>query len=98
MQTAAAECPFTLNEDTVAVITGTSRGLGLGIVKHISETTDSKVIATAGNPQASKPLRTLSKEHSNRLTLLTLDTEDERSIQVCKPCRPRTTAMPALVT
>ena len=102
MQTVPAENnSLAFTEDTVTVVTGSSRGLGLGFVKHILETTDSTVFATARKPQASEQLQALSKEHPNRLKLLTLDTEDEISIQVgrsLKPCTLRTTAIPQFKT
>lgn len=100
MQTLSAEdSSLRFAEDTVTVVTGSSRGLGLGFVKRILETTKSKVIATARKPQASKPLQALSKQHPNRLTLLTLDTEDESSIRVrrsLQPCRPCMTGVPGM--
>ena len=68
--------------DTVVVITGCSRGLGLEFVKQILETTESHVVATARSPQKSEALTGLSSQHEKRLKLVALDTEDEASIKV----------------
>lgn len=74
--------PVDFSADSVVVITGCSRGLGLEFVKQILETTESHVVATARNPQKSDALTGLSKQYQNRLKLVTLDTEDESSIKV----------------
>ena len=68
--------------DTVVVITGCSRGLGLEFVKQILDTTESHVVATARNPQKCEALTGLSSQYEKRLKLVTLDTEDEASIKV----------------
>lgn len=68
--------------DTVVVITGTSRGLGLEYVKQLLQTTDSHVVATARNPHKTDALTALAKQHSDRLKLVVLDTADEDSIKV----------------
>lgn len=65
--------------DTVVVITGCSRGLGLEFVKQILETTESHVVATARKSAEVRGADWLVK--SVRETL-TLDTEDEASIKV----------------
>lgn len=67
--------------DTVVVITGCSRGLGLEFVKQILDTTESHVVATARNPQKCEALTGLSSQYEKRLKLVTLDTEDEASIK-----------------
>lgn len=74
--------PVAFSVDSVVVITGCSRGLGLEYVKQILETTESHVVATARNPQKSDALIGLSKLYDKRLKLVTLDTEDESSIKV----------------
>ena len=74
--------PAVFSTDSVVVITGCSRGLGLEYVKQILETTESHVVATARNPQKSDALTRLSKQYEERLKLVTLDTEDESSIKV----------------
>ena len=68
--------------DTVIVITGSSRGLGLEFVKHFLEYTDSKVVATARSLSKADDLRTLMTQYSKRLQTVTLDTSEESSIEV----------------
>lgn len=68
--------------ETVVVITGCSRGLGLEFVKQLLDTTESQVVATARNPQKCEALTGLSSQYEKRLKLVTLDTEDEASIKV----------------
>ena len=75
----------TFSANSVVVITGCSRGLGLEYVKQVLETTDSHVVATARNPQKSDALTGLSRQYQDRLKLVTLDTEDEASIKVLAP-------------
>ena len=68
--------------DTVIVITGSSRGLGLEFVKHFLEYTDSKVVATARSLSKADDLRTLMTQYSKRLQMVALDTSEESSIEV----------------
>ncbi len=68
--------------DTVIVITGSSRGLGLEFVKHFLEYTDSKVVATARSLSKADDLRTLMTQYSKRLQTVALDTSEESSIEV----------------
>lgn len=68
--------------DTVIVITGSSRGLGLEFVKHFLEYTDSKVVATARSLSKADALRTLVTQYSKRLHTVALDTSEESSIEV----------------
>ncbi|DBA69406.1 hypothetical protein WJX79_005430 [Trebouxia sp. C0005] len=67
--------------DTVIVITGSSRGLGLEFVKHFLEYTDSKVVATARSLSKADALRTLVTQYSKRLHTVALDTSEESSIE-----------------
>ncbi|CAL1699126.1 unnamed protein product [Somion occarium] len=56
-------------------ITGTSRGIGLAIVTELLKDPQNFVIASARNPGGSKGLSELASQyHSDRLTLVTLDT------------------------
>lgn len=71
--------------DTVVVITGSSRGLGLNLVKGILETTDSKVVATARNVAKASALSELQAKYPERVQLVNLDTGSEDSIKVCCP-------------
>lgn len=65
------------------LISGASRGLGLGLVERVLELQDARVIAAARNPGKSEELQTLAKDSPDRLTLFTLDTSNESSIRVC---------------
>ena len=65
------------------MISGASRGLGLGLVERVLELQNTRVIAAARNPGKSEELQTLAKDSPDRLTLLTLDTSVESSIKVC---------------
>ncbi len=73
--------------DTVTVITGSGRGLGLQFVKQILGTTDSTVVATARSLSTADQLHELVKRFSKRLHLVTMDTSDESSIKVTHTCR-----------
>ena len=68
--------------DTVIVITGSSRGVGLEFVKHFLEYTDSKVVATARSLSKADILRTLITQYAKRLQTVALDTSEESSIEV----------------
>lgn len=67
--------------DTVIVITGSCRGLGLEFVKHFLEYTDSKVVATARSLSKADILRTLITQYAKRLQTVALDTSEESSIE-----------------
>lgn len=73
--------PF--SPDTVVVVTGSSRGLGLEFVKQLLENSQSRVVATARNPTGSKGLAALTEQFADRLKLVALDTSDESGIRVC---------------
>ena len=72
----------TFDAQSVVVITGSSRGLGLEFVKQLLDTTESHVVATARDPQKALSLTALAKQQPNRLKLVALDTGDEISIKV----------------
>eukprot|EP00026_Physarum_polycephalum_P015960 Phypoly_transcript_16772.p1 GENE.Phypoly_transcript_16772~~Phypoly_transcript_16772.p1 ORF type:complete len:249 (+),score=29.38 Phypoly_transcript_16772:53-799(+) len=64
------------------LITGTSRGLGLELVKQILENqTGSKVIATARKPQESKELVLLQEKFPSNLSLVTMDVSSTESVK-----------------
>ena len=65
------------------LISGASRGLGLGLVERVLELQDARVTAAARNPGKSDELQKLAKDSLDRLTLLTIDTSSECSIKVC---------------
>jgi len=72
----------TFDAQSVVVITGSSRGLGLEFVRQLLDTTESHVVATARDPQKADSLTALAKQQPNRLKLVALDTGDESSIKV----------------
>ena len=76
----------TFDAQSVVVITGSSRGLGLEFVKQLLDTTESHVVATARDPQKADSLTALAKKQPDRLKLVSLDTGDESSIKVGPPC------------
>jgi NAD(P)-dependent dehydrogenase (short-subunit alcohol dehydrogenase family) len=55
------------------LITGTSRGIGLGLVKEFLKHSEYRVIATCRSPSLAKDLRKLQKLHSKRLLIFPLD-------------------------
>lgn len=63
------------------LITGSSRGLGLQMVKDLAKSSDrpATIIATARNPTAAKDLQELSKTYPG-VHIVTLDVESESSI------------------
>ena len=68
----------TKEEPYVVFITGTSRGLGLEIVKQYAED-DWKVYATCQNPQDAVPLQELANKYTN-ITIQKLDVSSEQEI------------------
>ncbi len=72
----------TFDAQSVVVITGSSRGLGLEFVRQLLQSTESHVVATARDPQKADSLTALAKQQPNRLKLVALDTGDESSIKV----------------
>jgi len=65
----------------VAVVTGASRGLGLGLVTGLLARDNVRVYAGARNPEKAKELNALKAKHGDKLTLLQLDVTDEKSIK-----------------
>lgn len=62
------------------LITGSSRGIGLGLCRHFLERSDvSEVIATARRPETSVELSLLAGSSSGRLKVVPLDVCDESS-------------------
>jgi NAD(P)-dependent dehydrogenase (short-subunit alcohol dehydrogenase family) len=66
------------------LITGTSRGIGLGLVKEFLKYSEYRVIATCRTPSLAKDLRKLQKEHSKRLLIFPLDITLEESHRTLK--------------
>jgi len=69
---------------TTWVITGSSRGIGYGIVKHLSSTADNLIFATCRDPSTANQLSSLaaSADCKARIHLIQLDTKSEESIRV----------------
>ena len=70
------------NSDAVFIVTGGNRGLGLEHVKQFLEKTKVKVVATARQPAKADELNKLLKQHTDRLSVVELDSSDEASIEV----------------
>ena len=66
----------------VYVITGASRGLGLGLVTGLLKQPDTIIVAAARNPDKAEPLQKLAKEYGDRLHTVSLDTSNEESVKV----------------
>ena len=66
----------------VALITGSSRGIGLGLVKEYV-LNGYKVVATARSPESATELQTFLQEHGQPKAL-PLDISSQSSIQSCK--------------
>ncbi|KAG1671272.1 hypothetical protein FOA52_010843 [Chlamydomonas sp. UWO 241] len=62
------------------VVTGGSRGVGLGLVRQFLER-ECKVVATTRNPESADALRELGAAHASRLSVTKLDTSDGASIK-----------------
>ncbi|MEE9162524.1 MAG: SDR family oxidoreductase [Candidatus Neomarinimicrobiota bacterium] len=61
-------------------ITGSSRGIGLGLVRHSLARGD-RVFASCRSPEQAFQLNELQQEHGDRLTVLPLDVTDPAAIQ-----------------
>ena len=71
-----------LDSKAVVVLTGCSRGLGLGLAKGFLESTECIVVATARNPKKAVGLQELQAKYPDRLQLEALDTFSEDSVKV----------------
>ncbi|KAI0783046.1 putative short-chain dehydrogenases/reductase [Abortiporus biennis] len=65
------------------LITGASRGIGLGLVQQLLKNPENQVIATARNPSSSKGLQELREQYpdNKRLITLTLDVSKPEDIK-----------------
>ena len=67
----------------VYVITGASRGLGLGLVAGLmKQDSTAVVVAAARNPDKSEALQKLVEHYAQRIHTVALDTGDEASVKV----------------
>lgn len=68
--------------ERVAVVQGSSRGIGLGFVRHLLQRPDYKVVATCRDVDSAASLKELQSQHGpDRLHVLGLDVLDEESIR-----------------
>ena len=66
----------------VYIISGASRGLGLGLVTGLMKQDSTIVVAAARNPDKSEALQKLVKQYPERLHTVSLDTSMEASVRV----------------
>ncbi len=71
----------TMTAEKVYVVTGASRGLGLGFVESLLRQPDTVVVAAARSPDKSEALQALLKEHGARLHTVALDSADDASVK-----------------
>ncbi len=69
------------NPESVFVVTGANRGLGLEFVKQLMTRTQGRVVACCRDPVKATDLGSVSSAHSGRLEVCELDLEDQDSIQ-----------------
>jgi NAD(P)-dependent dehydrogenase (short-subunit alcohol dehydrogenase family) len=69
-----------LSESSPTVlITGCSRGIGLGLVKQFLSIENVRVVATCRNPDGATELQQLQNDYSSRLAVLPLDVNIKES-------------------
>lgn len=63
------------------LVTGSSRGIGLALVRALLQSAPSKhIIATCRDPNNAKDLSQLQSQHSDRLSIETLNVSEEKDI------------------
>ena len=68
-------------EDSITLVQGASRGLGLAFVKTIlAKQSNASVIATCRNPDHAQSLIELKSVYENRLSLIAVDVTEEASV------------------
>jgi len=88
----------TTAEKRVYVVTGTSRGLGLEMVRQIAAEKDTLVFATCRNPDSADQLKKLAATSSGSIELIKLDAADEKSItEGAKAIAAKTTKVHVLI-
>ena len=66
------------------LVSGSSRGVGLALVKELLSKMDERtVFAAARSPQKSEELQKLAKEHKERLHIIVFDVTSGDSAKVC---------------
>jgi NAD(P)-dependent dehydrogenase (short-subunit alcohol dehydrogenase family) len=68
-----------MNTSLIAVVTGTSRGIGLEMVSQLLSS-GNKVYACARNPEKSKDLMDLKKKHSDSLMIAQVDVNSDEQV------------------
>jgi len=63
------------------VVTGTSRGIGLELVRQLVARGD-HVVATARQPNEASELQELAKAHRDAINVVQMDVQDHESIKV----------------
>lgn len=67
---------------TTWLVTGCSRGLGLGFVRTLAKDPNNVIIATCRNPASAHALNAIVKENqAGEVYVIRLDVEDENSIK-----------------
>lgn len=66
------------------MITGSNRGIGLGLVKEHLKKADVHIFATCRTPDSADDLQALASENPDALTIVTLDVNDTASINAAK--------------
>jgi len=64
----------------VYLVTGSSRGIGLELVRQLAERNNVLVFAAARNPDKSEDLKKIQATSEGKVVLVTLDVDDEKSI------------------
>jgi NAD(P)-dependent dehydrogenase (short-subunit alcohol dehydrogenase family) len=60
-----------------ALVTGSSRGIGLGLIEHLAASPDiSIVFAAVRNPDAPK-LTALAKKYNNKIAVIKMELEED---------------------
>ncbi|KAI9061980.1 NAD-P-binding protein [Trametes sanguinea] len=70
-----------MSDKRVWLVTGTSRGIGLELVKQLVETPSHIVIATCRNPTKATSLRELADAAKDRMHIVALDVTDDKSVK-----------------
>jgi NAD(P)-dependent dehydrogenase (short-subunit alcohol dehydrogenase family) len=63
------------------LITGSNRGIGLGLVKEYMHRGETHTFATCRNPRQAKELNHLAETHPEQVTVIQLDITDKKSIR-----------------
>lgn len=66
------------------LVTGSSRGIGFGLVEHILQQPSTRVIATCRSPSTTRAFDQLVKKYEDRLVVMMLDVCSEWSFEALK--------------